>query len=543
MRRIVFVLVLGLLVALAVVEVAQAHIDLSSIEVRASADPTAGPELVLRFSGPLDQAFSKVRVLDTQGAEVDPGPGAVDPKDASVLLLSLGALPSSEYQAAWRVRSVDGHVLEGTDPFTLALEVALTTTTAPTTTPAAATTTTAATLPSTATSTTEPPTTATTAVSGGAGSGDGGSGGTTDGGSASTRSENSALREAPLRWLNYLAAALVLGTAAFVLVVWGPVAPPGGPVGAPPMLARLGALVLLATNLVLIVVQAAYAAGVGLGSAMGQPLVDVLGTRSGWDWMVRIVLILVLVGVTWSLPPRLDRLRWGAVLALGAAVMLSFSLVSHAATAWAPPLSIAVDWVHLLAMGVWLGGLPALGLALLGLRKESGPATTTSQPQPVGAAQSVDDAAAATTAGRAVTIDDGAPLGEAAIREPRAGLTVAGLVGRFSAVAVTCVALLVVTGIYNLVVHLDGLGSLLSSGWGWALAVKLLLFGVLLVFGAVNKLRLLPRAEEEGGRSSLLGGGDPAGVAAPFLRTVPSEVVVGAVLLLAVGIMTSLAPM
>ena len=297
------------------------------------------------------------------------------------------------------------------------------------------------------------------------------------------------------------------------------------------MLVRLGALVLLATNLVLIVVQAAYAAGVGLGSAMGQPLVDVLGTRTGWDWMARMVLILVLVGVTWSLPLRLDRPRWGAVLALGAAVMLSFSLVSHAATAWAPPLSIAVDWVHLMAMGVWLGGLPALGFALRGLRREAEPATTFPPLQPAGAAGN-----------QAATADVATPLTEAPTRDAGSRPTVAGLVRRFSAVAVTCVALLVVTGIYNLMVHTDGLGSLLSSGWGQALAVKLLLFGVLLLFGAVNKFRLLPRAEEAGG-ASLLGGGDPAGVAAPFLRTVPAEVVVGALLLLMVGILTSLAPL
>jgi putative copper export protein len=304
-----------------------------------------------------------------------------------------------------------------------------------------------------------------------------------------TQGGGGAIWEAPLRWLNYLGVALVLGTALFRLFMWRR----AQELPALGILALGGALVLLGANLVLIVVQAAYAADVGLTQAMGQPLVDVLGTRSGWDWAVRMLVIALLVMLAWSLPARSRGVRWWAVALLAAMVMLSISLVSHAATAWGPPLSIALDWIHLLAAGAWLGALPALALALRELR-----------------------------------------------RRPDAATSAAELISRFSSVAVLSVGVLVLTGLYNASLHLGGLGSLFSSDYGRVLAVKLGLFGVLLAFGALNKFILLPRLQAH--TSEVGTSPSPSAAVGPFLRTIPAEVTVGAGLLLVVGVLTSIAP-
>ena len=79
MRGIAVVILAGLFVAAAWIGSAQAHVGLSTTEVRAGVDPTAGPELRLTFTGPLDQAFSKVQVLDARGKAMLPGPGSLDP--------------------------------------------------------------------------------------------------------------------------------------------------------------------------------------------------------------------------------------------------------------------------------------------------------------------------------------------------------------------------------------------------------------------------------------------------------------------------------
>lgn len=401
------------------------------------------------------------------------------------LLLPLDGIAPDDYQAAWRVRSQDGHVASGDDRFTIA---ALTPPPTPTSSPPISTTT------SSAAATTTVPTTSTTAAAsppttsppGGAlppGTSSGSPGETglgSDGGSGGS------LWEAPLRWLSYLSAAVLIGAAVFLLAVWRPAAGPDEDRALVEILriaVRGAGVVLLLSSFVLILVQAAYAADVGLRAALGQPLLDILGTYSGRAWIARFVLVLGVLVTGWTLSPRFEDRRWWVILAGGLGVLLTFSLVSHASTARHAALSIGVDWVHLVATTAWIGGLVALTAGIVVLRRRSG--STDAQ---------------------------------------------ARVVRRFSGLAVTCVVLLAFTGLYGATQHFSAVGSLFTTTYGRVLLVKLALFGILLLFGAANRLVLMPRMAVPGVWVRAL------------MYTVPAEVAVGTALLFVVGVLTSIMP-
>jgi methionine-rich copper-binding protein CopC len=71
------------------------------------------PQLKLWFTERLEPAFSKVRVLDHNGKQVDKGDPEVDRADAKLLRVSLPKLAPGTYRVQWRVLSVDTHVIEG----------------------------------------------------------------------------------------------------------------------------------------------------------------------------------------------------------------------------------------------------------------------------------------------------------------------------------------------------------------------------------------------------------------------------------------------
>ena len=77
-------------------------------------------EVRLQFSQPLEPAFSTVKVLDAGGKQVDRKDKRLDPKDASVLRVSLPPLAPGVYRVVWRVLSADTHVSEGDYTFEVA---------------------------------------------------------------------------------------------------------------------------------------------------------------------------------------------------------------------------------------------------------------------------------------------------------------------------------------------------------------------------------------------------------------------------------------
>ena len=469
---------------------AVAHANLAQSDPPAQAVLAKAPARVqLSFSEALEPRSIEVSVLDAQRRQVDRGDAALLPgtNDAVTVSLDPGLAPGV-YTVQWKVVSaVDGHTTRGLVPFTVGDPGAL---------PAAET--------------------------------------------ATGRTENSASSGGALgvlaRWLTALAAVTLTGSFAFVPLMLAPglrlldgisapvsagqsddAAPPPAAVErvstmAGARLLRIAgmtlALFVLGALLLLLVETDAATAG-GLGDALGRPAWDWLtGTRRGALWLARAGLILALAGglaaVTRDVRAHgraavARSWSWAALAAIGAGALLVQSLGSHAAGLRSQEvLATAVDWLHLLAVAVWVGGLAQFGLALL-------PAL--------------------------------APLGG----PPRTRL-LAGLVPRFSLLAGASVAVIVLTGLYQTVRLLGGWSAFLHQAWGQALLVKLLLFVPLLLLAGFNLLVVRPRLARLAGRMDRAAREAAAAVRLHFRRALLGEVGVAVLILLVVGLLTGSSP-
>jgi copper transport protein len=215
--------------------------------------------------------------------------------------------------------------------------------------------------------------------------------------------------------------------------------------------------VALVSTLMALLQQAMVFFNADAGQVISQGLWNVVrvGTRFGDVWNVR-VLLLVLVALLHGLSiyyrdvypeavrPFWTANAWGMALVLG-----TWSIASHAAGSlvW-PWVAMLSDWLHLLAVGFWTGGLAALVLTL-----------------------------------------------PAALRpyhdEERRLALLAGL-SRFSRVAVVSVAVVIATGIYSAFNWLHMPSDVTQTSYGGALVAKLLLAAALLLAGLTHHMALRP---------------------------------------------------
>ena len=184
------------------------------------------------------------------------------------------------------------------------------------------------------------------------------------------------------RYLAYLAAALLLGTAAFVAFC--------RPVDPAPLTRPLvaGWWVLLGATLVLLGLRAPYEAGAGPSAAFDPgAFTRTLTERPGVALLVRTGLLLVAALVFVPLRKRAGRASLPtpagagreapgapdaafprALLALGTALAVALALTwaaaEHASAGIQVPVAMVSSVLHLLAMAVWLGGLTALLILL-----------------------------------------------------------------------------------------------------------------------------------------------------------------------------------
>ena len=70
-------------------------------------------EIRLWFTQRLEPAFSKVRVFDNTGKQVDSGDSHVDSADPTIVATTVSSLAPGIYRVVWRIVSVDTHVTEG----------------------------------------------------------------------------------------------------------------------------------------------------------------------------------------------------------------------------------------------------------------------------------------------------------------------------------------------------------------------------------------------------------------------------------------------
>ena len=73
----------------------------------------------LWFNERLEPAFSSVTVWSGSGARMDRQDVRVGPDDPNQLSVTLPALDPGTYTVRFRVLSVDGHIVEGSFPFTI----------------------------------------------------------------------------------------------------------------------------------------------------------------------------------------------------------------------------------------------------------------------------------------------------------------------------------------------------------------------------------------------------------------------------------------
>jgi copper transport protein len=416
---------------------AAAHGALLSSEPAGGSSLERAPAAVtLRFSERPDPALSTVLVLDSGGRMVTGGPARPVAGRPEELRLPVAGLPSGGYTVSWRIVSaVDGHRTDGVFGFGVG----------------------AAGAPGL------PPSQPVAEVAAG---------------------EAPAPLAVAGRWAWYWGLALLVGAAATGLLVFGGRLP-----GRPAPLLGL-ALAAAAAGLAAMAVAASADAGVSLGK--------VLASANG-RWLVwrAAALAAAAVATCWLLarpaggsrpaagdpPPR--RAGAGPLVALGVAGaggMLVHALAGHAA---GPSplrlLNLGAQWAHLLAVGVWVGGLAWLLVALWA----RGDAFTTRE-----------------------------------------------VVVRCSRLAGISLAVVVATGVARTAAELGGWGRLVDSGFGRALDLKLALFAGLVALGALNRYRLVP----------LFRTGPRRRAAARLRRSVGAELGLAAGVLAAAALLSQLAP-
>lgn len=262
------------------------------------------------------------------------------------------------------------------------------------------------------------------------------------------------------RALSYAGIAILLGAAFFVLFIRS------GETEAERRRERavitLGAVLLVAGSALLLI---AY------GTGVPQRLLTFLLLR----WLAALV---ALAAIWLPLDIPLD-VRREAVAFAGLGAALWATLVSHAAAS-GDPRYVAFDYVHILAISVWSGGVVTL---------------------------------------LAVAIP--------AISDPRA---LGAAVWRFSLTALVCVAVIVTTGTLQALDRLVLLEDLYETPYGLALLAKIALLVVLVALGALNLLVWGPRLR--------------AGLAARggLVRGVAAETGIFAAVLVAAAFLTALAP-
>ncbi|MGI5426912.1 copper resistance CopC/CopD family protein [Streptomyces sp. CA-179760] len=236
------------------------------------------------------------------------------------------------------------------------------------------------------------------------------------------------------RYLAYLAAALLVGAAAFALLC--------RPANRSPLRGPLVTAwwTLLGSTVVLLLLRAPYEAGTGPAAAFdASALGRTLTSRPGLALLARLAVLLLTAAFLLWLAKRRERQEPPAVLAAGtalaAALALTWAAAEHASAGIQVPLAMTSSVLHLLATGVWLGGLVAL---LLTLRRSSGEELTE-------------------------------------------------VVPRFSRIAFASVTVLVVTGVYQSWRGLGSVSALSGTSYGRLLLAKLVAVTVLVLAAGYSR--------------------------------------------------------
>jgi copper transport protein len=428
---------------------ASAHAYLIRTAPVASRTLNASPASVsLTYDEPIAPKFAIVSITDAAGHSVAAGSPQRSPSDPRELITPVRRLPSGWYLVFWRVISADGHPVRGA--FTFAV--------GPSAGPAPQ-----FVLPSLSETATTP-------------------------------------RLLVTRWIVFLAIMSALGLYVLRIAIARPIIRRVRTSSLRAVSIAFG--VALGIALLVVPVYALFATSqFALRSVFDLGAIVPLARDSsfGRDYLdLELVLALFAVAAAASIwldrPERGERtvaglLSLGAGIAAAGAVITVPALAGHAGQKSPRGLAIPLDWLHVVAGSIWVGGL--IGIVVLWLN-----------------------------AGAKTRVE-----------------TLRVVVPRFSRVAFASVLVLIGSGIGQSLLELPTLATLWDTSYGKALIAKIALLAAALVLAAVNLARTKPRLEHAGVEPS-------TGPAAALLlrRLVQGEIVfvVGAVF--AAAVLTSLAP-
>jgi copper transport protein len=291
---------------------------------------------------------------------------------------------------------------------------------------------------------------------------------------------------AVVRALEFAAIAIALGLMGFLALVWPRAlrSASGGPEwgrASEAVVARVRRLAIgaavtgAATAGVAIVLEGADAAGISGFSALKPSIVrETLGTRFGTYWGLAVLAWIAAGAIGLAVLGRARRARLvlrtaelGAtgvapvaapsrVLAAAVVVPLAFlaalpALGGHAASQHPAWLLVPANALHVLAMGAWTGGLVALVFAL--------------------------------------------PAGTRLLEPADRTRLLAPALTRFSVIALAAVLALTATGALQAIVWVHSPAHLLDTAYGRAVLIKVLLLTGLVLLGALNRSRTVPRLQ------------------------------------------------
>jgi len=473
--------VLATILALGAASAASAHATLEGTTPARGAVVAQQPgQVVFRFDEAVEGNFGAVRVFDAAGDRVDKGDAFHPGGTGSQLAVHLKpGLKDGTYTATYRVVSADGHIVSSGVVFSIGKA-------------------------SVAGATVE------------------------DLLGRSTTGKVTSTAFGVARGIQYAALALAGGALAFLLLVWR-----GAPAGVSEAFGRRLRLLVLGaaaagtvSALAQVTLEAAQAAGVSGWSALHpDTLREILGTRFGtvWSiaagcWVGTAALAAVLLGRVPALRAATARAEGGggrgaataraeggdvrggaartAVLA-GLGVLVAYLVAAPALSGHASSQNqlvlLPANILHVGAMTVWLGGLACLLAAVPAATRRLAPGERTR--------------------------------------------LLAGVLERFSAVALVSVIVLLVAGLvqaYVLIRHLD---LIFTTAFGRAVFIKLVLLLGLIGLGALNRQRTVPRL-----RAAAAAGDTPGATGIVLRRTLRGEVALIAVVLGVTGALAGYPP-
>lgn len=435
---------------------AHANVEISDPAPESELDES--PErIVIQFTEPLETQFSSIKLLDADGQRVDDGDSALDQTDRTVMSVSLPALTNGTYTVSWvNVSTVDGHRVNGAYVFAIGEPLS---------------------------------------------------------GPIEVEAEPILQSQAEpiFRWLVLTGALITAGSITFrVLILTPPLAVIGRGRGVVlvlttayrrgEMVVWVGIVVTAIGSILQLIQQAATTFDTNfVGAIGGESRTIVFDTDWGSEWLLRMAALGVLAiglgvarfrfmnGAASSGPGSL-RDMWFHFLAVPAGgVLFALSRISHGAgTPGMTDIGFLLDYIHIFAAAVWVGGVFQVAVLLPILLRHRGSSV----------------------------------MQRILVRT----------MPRFSVVALVSAIVLVLTGSVSAWTQLAAWEAL-DTAYGYALISKLIVILPLLALGSINLFWVRPRLNDAPYRSAML-----------FRKVVIAEAVVMLAVLLAAGYLTALEP-